>query len=110
MKNLSNTISENKNLTKLQSLCDTVNRRYASGLNDDDQVNRMFTFEDKIKDARVIIGYDTYKAISIENLNELKKEAEMLTYKNGKQYFEFILTKNGMYLGRYKCNLPIIKN
>ena len=109
MRNLNNKISENKNLKKLQSLCDTVNRRYASGLNDDDQVNRMFTFEDKIKDARVIIGDDTYKAISTEELQELKKEAKILTHDNGKQYFEFNLTKNGMYLGRYKCNLPIIK-
>lgn len=102
------TATENKELNKLQKLCETVNRRYSSGLNDDDQVGAMFRYEAKIKDkARVIIGYDKYKALSVTELKTLKKEAEIQTDKKGNRFFEFNITNNGMYLGRYKCNLPL---
>ena len=102
------TATENKELSKLKRLCETVNRRYSSGLNDDDQVRRMFDYESKVKDkARVIIGYDTYKALSTAELKELKKDAEILEHRSGVKYFEFNLMNNGICLGRYKCNLPI---
>tara|TARA_R110002020_G_scaffold144907_1_gene318101 strand:- start:1725 stop:2039 length:315 start_codon:yes stop_codon:yes gene_type:complete len=102
------TTTQSKQLSKLQRLCETVNRRYSSGLNDDDQVGAMFRYEEKIKDeARVIIGYDKYKALSVSQLKELKKDAETQTHKNGTKFFEFNITNNGMYLGRYKCNLPL---
>ncbi len=101
------TTTKKSNLEKLQSLCDTVNRRYSSGLNDDDQINRLFTFESKIDDAKVIIGFDKYRALSVIELKKLKKENEVQKYPNGKEFFEFNIVKNGMYLGRYKCNLPI---
>ena len=38
------------NLEKLQNLCEIVNIRYSKGLNDDDQVAKMFEFERKQKD------------------------------------------------------------
>ena len=104
MKTLQNT----PELNKLQKLCEIVNSRYASGLNDDDQVRNLFNYEKKIKDkARVIIGYDKYKALSISELKELKKNNQIKEDRHNTKYFEFSIVKNGMYLGRYKCNLPI---
>ena len=54
------------NLEKLEKLCEIVNNRYLSGLNDDDQVRAMFKFAKEHPDVKVLIGYDHYKAILSE--------------------------------------------
>lgn len=74
-----------ENLKKLQRLCDTVNRRYQRGLNDDDAVGAMFKFAKTITDAQVIIGFDDYQAISIE---EVKKHAVTATEIDKDGYFK----------------------
>ena len=84
------------NLNKLQKLCDIVNNRNSKGLNDDDQVARMYKFEKSISDARVIIGWDDYQAMSIE---DLKKEFKKSKKISDKEFF----------IGQYKCILPIEK-
>jgi hypothetical protein len=84
------------NLNKLQKLCDIVNNRNSKGLNDDDQVARMYKFEKSISDARVIIGWDDYQAMSIE---DLKKE-----FKKSKK-----ISEKEFFIGQYKCILPIEK-
>lgn len=100
-------INHMKNLSKLQTLCDKVNKRYSSGQNDDDQVSAMFKFEKSVKDVRVIIGYDTYQAESVEELERFLKEEkpEIISEKcdasgTEHQYFK---------IRNYKCNLPIRK-
>lgn len=47
---------------KLEELCSIVNKRYAKGLNDDDQVKRMFNYKNKHPELDIIVGFDTYKA------------------------------------------------
>ena len=47
---------------KLKELCNIVNKRYAKGLNDDDQVKKMFDYKNKHPELDIIVGYDTYKA------------------------------------------------
>ena len=89
-----------KHLKQLQMLCHKVNRRYAKGLNDDDQVAAMFKFEKSISDCRVIIGWDDYQAMTIEQLEEEYKTAKEITPD------EFYITKNHR---QYKCRLPIRK-
>lgn len=74
-----------KNLKKLQALCKAVNSRYQRGLNDDDAVRKMFNFAESIADAQVIIGYDDYQALSIEEVN---KHAEKATEFDKDGYFK----------------------
>lgn len=47
---------------RLEQLCEVVNKRYAKGLNDDDQVKKMLDYRDKHPELDIIVGYDTYKA------------------------------------------------
>lgn len=47
---------------KLEELCNIVNKRYAKGLNDDDQVKKMFDYKNKHFELDIIVGFDTYKA------------------------------------------------
>ena len=47
---------------KLEKLCDIVNKRYAKGLNDDDQVKRMFDYKNKHPELDIIVGFSTYTA------------------------------------------------
>lgn len=60
-------------LQKLQELCDKCNRRYLAGLNDDDQVKAMFDYQKKHPELIIGIGYDTYTALTTE---QVKKYAE----------------------------------
>lgn len=69
------TAPRRSNCQKLQSLCDTVNKRYAKGQNDDDQVSAMFKFSRSIKDAFVLIGYDDYNAITEEQKDDYIKNS-----------------------------------
>ena len=81
-----------ENLKRLQNLCNAINSRYQRGLNDDDAVSKMFKFANTIKDAQVIIGYDDYQALSVEEVKELEKtgtkeENEMFSfYRNFRTY------------------------
>jgi putative cell wall-binding protein len=61
-------------LKKLQSLCDTTNRRYHSGQNDDDQVRALFNYANKNTSVCVVIGYDSYNAITAEEIIKFYKE------------------------------------
>lgn len=61
---------------KLQALCDKCNRRYLAGLNDDDQVKEMFDYQKKNPELIIGIGYDTYTALTTE---QVKKYAETAT-------------------------------
>jgi len=88
------------NLERLQKLCNIVNRRYASEQNDDDQVAHMYKFEKSVSDVRVIIGWDDYQAMSVEQLEEEFKTSKEITKD------EFYVIKDHK---RYKCILPIKK-
>lgn len=59
-----------ENLQKLKLLAHRCNECYNSGLNDDDQVKAMFDFSKSIIDAFIVVGYDSYGAISLEQLKE----------------------------------------
>lgn len=61
-------------LKKLQSLCDTTNRRYQAGQNDDDQVRALFNYAKKNPSVCVVIGYDSYNAIKAEEIIKFYKE------------------------------------
>ena len=68
---------------KLESLCDIVNKRYAKGLNDDDQVKKMFDYKNKHSKLDIIVGYDTYKAkfnFIVEVGQRLKEPHESTIY------------------------------
>lgn len=60
--------SSDKNLSKLSKLCEIVNKRYAKGLNDDDQVSAMYKFADSVTDVVVAIGWDKYYAYDLAEL------------------------------------------
>ena len=93
------------NLEKLEKLCEIVNTRYLSGKNDDDQVRAMFNFEKEHSDVRVIIGFNDYKAISVEQYNHFYINAVrngMILNEYGANYFNMDIDGK-----RYKC---LIKN
>lgn len=48
-------------LKQLQSAVDSVNRRYKAGLNDDDQVAKMFLIAKNLKGYYIKPNYDTYE-------------------------------------------------
>jgi hypothetical protein len=50
--------------TKLQNAISAVNRRYATGLNDDDQVGRMCNIDKKTKGFSFLPMYDSYKLVT----------------------------------------------
>lgn len=62
-----------KELNRLQQLCENANKRYKAGLNDDDQVKKIFDFAKKNICVCVAIGYDTYNAIAADQVLELYK-------------------------------------
>lgn len=75
------------NFLKLQKLCAAVNQRYEAGRNDDDQVNALFKFAPTVKDAFILIYFETYKAVNETEKNILlngtikeKKENEKAFY------------------------------
>lgn len=61
-------------LKKLQALCDASNRKYAAGLNDDDQIRALFEYTKKNTSVCVVIGYDNYNAITAEEVIKFYKE------------------------------------
>lgn len=64
-------------IQRLQTLCDKSNSRYAAGLNDDDQVKAMFDYQKKHPELVVGIGYDTYTALTIEQVKKYAETAEI---------------------------------
>ena len=93
------------NLEKLQNLCEIVNIRYSKGLNDDDQVKKMFEFEKQQNDAIVVIGWDTYLAIDVNEYNRLYNLAVSDgNIKKGSETYYFDAYINNE---KYKC---LIKN
>lgn len=84
--------TENKNFLKLQKLCAAVNKRYSEGRNDDDQVSALFKFAPTIKDAFILITFDTYEAVNeVEKetllngtIEEIKEDEEAFYYKTSK--------------------------
>lgn len=58
--------------SKLQQAINSVNTRYAKGLNDDDQVSRMLEIDSKCKGYTFRPTYDRYELTTdAERLNEL---------------------------------------
>ena len=47
---------------RLEQLCHVVNKRYAKGLNDDDQVKKMFDYKNKHPELDIIVGFSIYTA------------------------------------------------
>ena len=69
---------------RLEQLCHVVNKRYAKGLNDDDQVKRMLDYRDKHPELDIIVGYDTYTAkykFVVEVGQQLKEPHEDTIYR-----------------------------
>lgn len=89
-----------KNLAKLQNLCNAVNRRYESGLNDDDQVKRMFDFEKQTNDVCVIIGYDKYHAISMEELKTIYSDKSRILSEDENTFSFYYLENTGQFKAR----------
>ena len=56
---------------KLQQAIDAVNKRYAKGLNDDDQVSAMYKIANGLKGYTAIPEYDTYKLGTDEEFLQL---------------------------------------
>lgn len=73
-------------LKKLQSLCDISNRKYAAGLNDDDQVRAIFLYTQKNPSVCVLIGYDNYSAIKAEEVIKFCKENPETEIKTEKDF------------------------
>lgn len=81
-----------RNFLKLQKLCAAVNRRYSAGRNDDDQVNALFKFAPTVKDAFILITFNTYEAVNEGqkeillngNIEEIKENEEAFFYKTSK--------------------------
>lgn len=67
-----------ENLKKLKNLCNKVNTRYKAGLNDDDAVSAMFKFYKTVNDCVILIGFDTYSAMSKSEFLEKIKEAHKI--------------------------------
>ena len=63
-----------ESLKKLQSLCDASNRKYNAGLNDDDQIRALFNYTKENTNVCVVIGYDSYNAITAEDVIKFYKE------------------------------------
>lgn len=73
LKKESEEIKVNKDLVILKNLCQSVNKRYLNGLNDDDQVNALFNFYKGIKGVYIIVGYDNYNIINEEQKEDYIK-------------------------------------
>lgn len=67
-----------ENLQKLKQLAEKVNERYLNDLNDDDQLKELFDFSKRITDAFVVVGYDQYGAISLDQLINAYKKTVIL--------------------------------
>jgi hypothetical protein len=91
------------NLNKLKNLCYKVNARYKLGLNDDDQVSAMFKFYKTIDDCIILIGYDTYEAISRADFLEKIKEAHKTEVINENTHFTIFYNFN-QYKGYIKTS------
>ena len=72
-------------LQKLQELCDKCNRRYLAGLNDDDQVKAMFDYQKKHPELIVGIGYNTYTALTTEQVKKYASESSKIDEERTRQ-------------------------
>jgi hypothetical protein len=89
--------------SKLQQAIDSVNRRYAKGLNDDDQVVRMIEIDRQTKGHTFSPEYDTYKLITDEErLQDLVNKYGY--WSQEVKFFNSILTKKGGYDYMQKLN------
>lgn len=57
-------------LTQLERSAETVNRRYAAGLNDDDQVSKMFSIAKGVDGYRPFPCWDTYEIVTDEEYDK----------------------------------------
>ena len=81
-------------MIKLQKAIDTVNRRYSSGLNDDDAVRKMCDIDKKTKGFTFQPRYDTYEPITdFERLQYLSDKHGY--WSEEVKYFNSILTLKG---------------
>ncbi len=91
------------NKTKLQQAIDSVNRRYAKGLNDDDQVIRMIEIDSQTKGYTFKPKYDTYELITDEE--RLQDIVNKYGYWSEEvKFFNSTLTKKGGYDYMQKLN------
>lgn len=81
-------------MKQLQSAIDTVNRRYASGLNDDDAVSNMCAIDKKTKGYTFQPRYDTYELCT--DYDRLKFLADKHGYWSSEvEYFNSVLRLKG---------------
>jgi hypothetical protein len=95
---------------KLISAIETVNKRYAMGKNDDDQVARMIEIANKTKGFYFMPEYDSYSLCTDEELlfsfctkygywsEQVKRFNEVLTNKGGHDYMVLLNNKAKEYL------------
>jgi putative cell wall-binding protein len=88
-----------ESLKKLKSLCDASNRRYKAGQNDDDQVKALFNYAKKNTSVCVVIGYDSYDAITAE---------EVLNFYKQNPSAEIKIEKDFSYLKMNYSNVQIL--
>ena len=69
-----------RNLIILKNLCQSINKRYLNGLNDDDQINTLFNFYKGIKGVYIIVGYDNYNVINEEQKKDFIKNHLISTH------------------------------
>lgn len=90
-------------MEQLQSAINTVNRRYLSGLNDDDAVSKMCAIDKKTKGYTFQPRYDTYELIS--DYDRLKFLADKHGYWSEEvKYFNGILCWKGTDTYRSELN------
>ncbi|WP_312697075.1 hypothetical protein [Sphingobacterium mizutaii] len=81
-------------MIKLQNAIASVNRRYANGQNDDDQIANMIAIDKKTKGYTFQPGYDSYSLIS--DYDRLEFLAEKHGYWSDEvQHFNGVLNQKG---------------
>ena len=70
----------NKDLIILKNICQSINRRYLNGLNDDNQVHALFNFYKGIKGVYIIVSYDDYNVINEEQKKDFIKNHLISTH------------------------------
>lgn len=96
------------NKTSLQNAINIANKRFAKGLNDDDQVFNMFHIARYTKGYYVKADYDTYSIYTdLEHLQNLVSKCGY--WSDYVKNFNIILTEKGGYDYMTKLNNQIIR-
>lgn len=96
-------------MKQLQKAIDTVNRRYQSGLNDDDAVSNMCAIDKKTKGYTFQPRYDTYELCT--DLERLQYLADKYGYWSEEvKYFNSILTLKGTHSYMTELNNKVLNH